>query len=112
MARLLCQPCNTIQKIEALLIKLTLHCGKTSSVYCASQKKVVKSLPPGQAPARGSAAGEVEAPPQPTILPKPPGPITFRHGLLYFQSIAHGWSLRDVNRLATFVGARNQPGAS
>lgn len=27
---------------------------------------------------------------------KPPGPITFRHGLQYFQSIAHGWSLRDV----------------
>jgi hypothetical protein len=27
---------------------------------------------------------------------KPPGPITFRHGLHYFQSLAHGWSLRDV----------------
>ena len=27
---------------------------------------------------------------------KPPGPITFRHGLQYFQSIARGWSLRDV----------------
>jgi hypothetical protein len=27
---------------------------------------------------------------------KPPGPITFRHGLEYFQSIARGWKLRDV----------------
>jgi hypothetical protein len=27
---------------------------------------------------------------------KPPGPITFRHGLQYFQSVAHGWRLRDV----------------
>lgn len=27
---------------------------------------------------------------------KPPGPITFRHGLQHFQSIAHGWSLRHV----------------
>lgn len=27
---------------------------------------------------------------------KPPGPITFRHGLQYFQSIAQGWALRDV----------------
>jgi hypothetical protein len=27
---------------------------------------------------------------------KPPGPITFRHGLQYFQSLAHGWRLRDV----------------
>jgi hypothetical protein len=27
---------------------------------------------------------------------KPPGPITFRHGLEYFRSIAQGWSLRDV----------------
>ena len=27
---------------------------------------------------------------------KPPGPVTFRHGLQYFQSIAHGWRLRDV----------------
>lgn len=27
---------------------------------------------------------------------KPPGPITFRHGLHYFRSIAKGWSLRDV----------------
>jgi len=27
---------------------------------------------------------------------KPPGPITFRHGLQYFQSIARGWSMRDV----------------
>lgn len=27
---------------------------------------------------------------------KPPGPITFRHGLEYFQSIARGWGLRDV----------------
>lgn len=26
----------------------------------------------------------------------PPGPITFRHGLQYFQSIARGWALRDV----------------
>jgi hypothetical protein len=26
----------------------------------------------------------------------PPGPITFRHGLEYFRSIAKGWSLRDV----------------
>ena len=27
---------------------------------------------------------------------KPPGPITFRHGLQRFKSIARGWSLRDV----------------
>jgi len=27
---------------------------------------------------------------------KPPGPITFAHGLEYFQSIAYGWSLHDV----------------
>lgn len=27
---------------------------------------------------------------------KPPGPITFRHGLEYFRSIAYGWKLRDV----------------
>ncbi len=27
---------------------------------------------------------------------KPPGPITFRHGLEYFQSITRGWNLRDV----------------
>ncbi len=27
---------------------------------------------------------------------KPPGPITFRHGLQYFLSVAHGWRLRDV----------------
>jgi hypothetical protein len=27
---------------------------------------------------------------------KPPGPITFRHGLEQFRSIAQGWSLRDV----------------
>jgi hypothetical protein len=27
---------------------------------------------------------------------KPPGPITFRHGPEYFQSIARGWKLRDV----------------
>jgi hypothetical protein len=27
---------------------------------------------------------------------KPPGPITFRHGLEHFRSIAHGWSLRDL----------------
>jgi hypothetical protein len=27
---------------------------------------------------------------------KPPGPITFRHGLQYFRSLAYGWSLRDV----------------
>jgi hypothetical protein len=27
---------------------------------------------------------------------KPPGPITFRHGLQYFQSVAYGWRLRDV----------------
>jgi hypothetical protein len=26
----------------------------------------------------------------------PPGPITFRHGLQYFTSIARGWTLRDV----------------
>ena len=26
----------------------------------------------------------------------PPGPITFRHGLEYFRSIARGWALRDV----------------
>lgn len=27
---------------------------------------------------------------------KPPGPITFRHGLQHFRSIAYGWRLRDV----------------
>jgi hypothetical protein len=27
---------------------------------------------------------------------KPPGPITFRHGLQYFKSFAHGWRLRNV----------------
>jgi hypothetical protein len=27
---------------------------------------------------------------------KPPGPITLRHGLQYFRSVAHGWRLRDV----------------
>ncbi|MDR3507556.1 MAG: IS4 family transposase [Caulobacteraceae bacterium] len=27
---------------------------------------------------------------------KPPGPITLRHGLQYFRSLAHGWALRDV----------------
>jgi hypothetical protein len=27
---------------------------------------------------------------------KPPGPITFRHGLEYFRGIAKGWALRDV----------------
>jgi hypothetical protein len=27
---------------------------------------------------------------------KPPGPITFRHGLQSFRSLAQGWSLRDV----------------
>jgi hypothetical protein len=27
---------------------------------------------------------------------KPPGPITFRHGLQYFRAVAHGRSLRDV----------------
>lgn len=27
---------------------------------------------------------------------KPPGPITFRHGLEHFHSIAYGWRLRDV----------------
>jgi hypothetical protein len=27
---------------------------------------------------------------------KPPGPITFRHGLQDFRSLARGWSLRDV----------------
>jgi hypothetical protein len=27
---------------------------------------------------------------------KPPGPITFRHGLQYFRSVAHGWNLREV----------------
>jgi hypothetical protein len=27
---------------------------------------------------------------------KPPGPITFRHGLQSFRSIAKGWSLRDA----------------
>jgi hypothetical protein len=27
---------------------------------------------------------------------KPPGPITFRHGLQEFRSIERGWSLRDV----------------
>ena len=29
--------------------------------------------------------------------PKPPGPITFRHGLQYFKSLAHGWRLRNVH---------------
>jgi hypothetical protein len=27
---------------------------------------------------------------------KPPGPITFRHGLQHFRSIAYGWRLRNV----------------
>jgi hypothetical protein len=27
---------------------------------------------------------------------KPPGPITMKHGLEYFLSLAAGWSLRDV----------------
>lgn len=27
---------------------------------------------------------------------RPPGPITFRHGLEYFYGIAYGWSLHDV----------------
>jgi hypothetical protein len=27
---------------------------------------------------------------------KPPGPITFRHGLEHFRSIAYGWRLRNV----------------
>ena len=27
---------------------------------------------------------------------KPPGPITFRHGLEHFRSIAYGWRIRDV----------------
>jgi hypothetical protein len=27
---------------------------------------------------------------------KPPGPITFKHGLQYFQAIAKGWALRNV----------------
>jgi hypothetical protein len=27
---------------------------------------------------------------------KPPGPITFRHGLQHFRSLAQGWTLRDV----------------
>jgi hypothetical protein len=27
---------------------------------------------------------------------KPPGPITFRHGLQHFRSLAQGWALRDV----------------
>jgi hypothetical protein len=27
---------------------------------------------------------------------KPPGPITFRHGLEHFRSIAYGWTLRDL----------------
>ena len=27
---------------------------------------------------------------------KPPGPITFRHGLQRFKSLAQGWALRDV----------------
>jgi hypothetical protein len=27
---------------------------------------------------------------------KPPGPITFRHGLERFRAIAYGWKLRDV----------------
>jgi hypothetical protein len=27
---------------------------------------------------------------------KPPGPITFRHGIEYFHAIAYGWSLHDV----------------
>lgn len=27
---------------------------------------------------------------------KPPGPITFRHGLQYFRSLTHGWDLRSA----------------
>ncbi len=27
---------------------------------------------------------------------RPPGPITLRHGLQYFKSIAHGWKLKNV----------------
>jgi hypothetical protein len=27
---------------------------------------------------------------------RPPGPITFRHGLEYFQAICDGWTLRDL----------------
>lgn len=27
---------------------------------------------------------------------KPPGPITFKHGLEYFSAVAAGWSLKDV----------------
>jgi hypothetical protein len=27
---------------------------------------------------------------------KPPGPITFKHGLEYFHAVAAGWSLRDL----------------
>ena len=27
---------------------------------------------------------------------RPPGPITFRHGLQYFKSLAHGWRLGNV----------------
>ena len=27
---------------------------------------------------------------------KPPGPITFKHGLEYFRAVATGWQLRDV----------------
>lgn len=27
---------------------------------------------------------------------KPPGPITFKHGLQYFLAFAHGWSARDA----------------
>lgn len=27
---------------------------------------------------------------------KPPGPITFKHGLEYFYAVAAGWSLRNV----------------
>lgn len=29
---------------------------------------------------------------------KPPGPITFRHGLQYFRSVAQGWTLRAVTQ--------------
>ena len=28
---------------------------------------------------------------------RPPGPITFRHGLQYFKSLAHGWRLGNVS---------------
>lgn len=27
---------------------------------------------------------------------KPPGPVTFHHGLEYFRAFAHGWAFRDV----------------